>query len=83
MLDYVAEALIHFQHNAPETNSKSTTSTHKAKIWRKWQYAKVKYSYPLIGKYEKRFIKEVTGTFLYYAREVDCTMILALVCIAM
>ena len=68
MLDYVAEALIHFQHNAPKTNSKSTTSTHKAKIWRKSTMCQGKIFFAPLGKRWKYFIQEVTGIFIYYAR---------------
>ena len=41
------------------------------------QYAKETYSSPILGKDENYFIQEVTGTFLYYAQKVDCTMIAA------
>ena len=33
---------------------------------------------PLLDKNDKRFVQEVTGTFLFYARAVDATMLTAL-----
>ena len=37
---------------------------------------------PPLGKEDKSFIQQVTGTFLYYARAVDPTMLVALSSIA-
>ena len=33
---------------------------------------------PLLNKEDKKFIQEVTGTFLFFARSVDSTMLVAL-----
>ena len=64
-----------FPTECPQKTARSTAYKHKSKIWRKVQYAKEKYSSPLLGKYGKRFIQEVTRILLYYSRSVDCTMI--------
>ena len=45
---------------------------------RKIQYAKKLDESPKLGPEDKRFIQQVTGTFLYYARAVDSTMLVAL-----
>ena len=37
---------------------------------------------PLLNKEKKKFVQEVTGVFLYYARAVDSTMLVALSAIA-
>ena len=65
MIDYVSEALIRFQHNAPPKMQDQPHPRIK-KYGEKMQHSSEKYSSPLLGKYEKRFIQEVTGTFLYY-----------------
>ena len=39
------------------------------------QYAAGEDEYPTVSPKEKKFIQEVTGTFLYYARAVDTTML--------
>ena len=49
---------------------------------RKVQYAKKLDESPKLGPEDKRFIQQVTGTFLYYARAVDSTMLVALSSIA-
>ena len=53
MLDYVAEALIHFQHNDPKKTQYQPHPHIKPKYGEKVQYTKEKYYYPLLGKYEK------------------------------
>ena len=53
--------------------------TYGAKI----QYAKSDNTSTKLGKEDKLFIQQVTGTFLYYARAVDGTMLVALSAIAL
>ena len=48
----------------------------------KIQYAKEADKSALLDPVDKTFIQQVTGTFLYYARAVDATMLLALSAIA-
>ena len=66
MLHYVAEALICFQHNDPQKQQDKLHPHIKPKYEANVQYSKEEDSSSLLGKYEKRFIQEVTGTFLYY-----------------
>jgi hypothetical protein len=56
---------------------KPTTSTHPTK-----QYAEPEDTTPKLNKDEKKFIQEVTGTFLFYARAIDSTMLTALSALA-
>ena len=44
----------------------------------KTQYAEPEDMSPALGDKDKRFVQEVTGTFLFYARAVDGTMLTAL-----
>jgi len=48
----------------------------------KIQYAKLADSSPKVGDEDNKFVQQVTGTFLYYTRAVDTTMLLALSAIA-
>ena len=81
MPEYVMEALQRFQHKPPKHQQhqphKHVVPTYGQKV----QYAVVDESEPL-DKEGKTFIQQVTGTFLYYARAVDPTMLVALSAIA-
>ena len=44
----------------------------------KIQYAEKQDELPPVGEEEQTFIQQVTGAFLYYARTVDPTMLVAL-----
>ena len=46
------------------------------------QYAKQDDTSPKLDAAKKKFVQQVTGTFLYYARAVDPTMLVALSAIA-
>jgi hypothetical protein len=78
MLEYVPEALTRFQHAAPKKPQHQpyphVTPTYGAKV----QYTDDDDTSPLLDKTEKTFVQEVIGTFLYYARCVDSTMLTAL-----
>ena len=82
MPNYVTEALARFKHsipNAPQNQPhKHTMPTYGAKI----QYAKQEIDARKLSKEEKRFVQQVLGTFLFYARAVDSTMLTALSAIA-
>ena len=81
MPGYCSEALQRFRHDC----ARRTDQTHEHSIpmyGRKIQYAKKLDESPKIGPEDKRFIQQVTGTFLYYARAVDSTMLVALSSIA-
>jgi hypothetical protein len=82
MPGYCIEALQRFRH---ECSSRPMDQPHKHVVptyGAKVQYAKGKDMSPKLGPTDKLFIQQVTGTFLYYARAVDATMLVALSAIA-
>jgi hypothetical protein len=82
MPGYVAKALKRFQHDKP-TKPQHQPYPHNPKHYgQKVQYAEPMDSSPPLDKSQKKFIQEVTGTFLFYARAVDGTMLTALSSIA-
>jgi hypothetical protein len=75
---YVDAALKRFKHAKP-TKPQNQPYPHNPKQYgSKAQYAETTDNTPLLNKDDKRFIQEVTGTFLFYARAVDATMLTAL-----
>ena len=81
MPGYVHEALQRFNHTMPKKPQhqphKHVVPTYGQTI----QYAQVDDS-PSIDKASKTFIQQVSGTFLYYARAVDPTMLVTLSALA-
>ena len=51
----------------------------QTEFWRKKQYAIVPDGTALLKKDRKKFVQQVTGTFLYYAQAVDSTMLVTLI----
>jgi hypothetical protein len=81
MPGYVAEALHRFQH-PPPTKPQHQPHKHTVPTYgQKTQYETIDESAEL-DKNGKTYIQQVTGTFLYYARAVDPTMLVALSAIA-
>ena len=81
MPGYCNEALRRFKHDCQKWTDqphKHVLPTYGVKI----QYAKEPDTSTKLGPKEKKFIQQVTGTFLYYARAVDATMLVALSAIA-
>ena len=82
MPGYVERALARFGHLIPKNLQhqphKHTVPTSGATI----QYAKDDDATNLLTKEEKKYIQQVLGTFLYYGRAVDSTMLTALSSIA-
>jgi hypothetical protein len=82
MPSYVDKAPVCFGHEVPAQPQnqpyKHTISTYGATI----QYAKESDTLRLLSKEEKKYIQQVIGTFLYYRRIVDLTMLTALSSIA-
>lgn len=70
MPGYVAEALERFHHETPKKPQHQPHPHVKPAYGQKIQYEHVDESEPL-SKEEKKFVQQVTGTFLYYARAVD------------
>jgi hypothetical protein len=82
MPGYVEKALARFGHQVPTRPQnqphKHTIPTYGATI----QYAKDEDTSRKLSKEEKKYIQQVLGTFLYYGRAVDSTMLTALSSIA-
>ena len=78
MLDYVPEALVRFQHKPPRKPQHQPYPHTKPIYGATKQYAPDTDTSPPLNKADKKFIQEVIGTFLYYARCVDSTMLTAL-----
>ena len=81
MPGYVNEALTRFQHEMRKLNDqphKHAVPVFGATI----QYTKPEDTSPLLNEEDKKYVQKVTGTFLYYARAVDPTMLVALSAIA-
>jgi Reverse transcriptase (RNA-dependent DNA polymerase) len=78
MPGYIERALQRFKHEAP---SKPQHSPHP---WVQPDYgAKTQLTAPIdstkpLDKHELKYVQEVLGTLLYYARAVDCTMLPAI-----
>jgi hypothetical protein len=82
MPGYIDKALERFDHKAPSTPQNSPYPHTKPQYGAKIQYATDEDATPVLGKEEKKFIQQVTGTLLYYARAVDSTLLTPLSAIA-
>ena len=78
MLDYVPEALLRFKHEAPRKPQHQPYPHTKPTYGATKQYAEESDTSDPASKQEQTYIKEVIGTFLYYARCVNSTMLTAL-----
>jgi hypothetical protein len=82
MPGYVSKALIRFKHQAPNKPQNQPYPHVTPKYGAKVQYAAPMEDSPKLDKKGKKFIQEVTGTFLFYAPAIDSTMLTALSAIA-
>ena len=73
MLSYVQDALTCFHHTRPRKPQDQPHPHVKPTYGAKVQYAAGEDKSPAVSPKEKKFIQEVTGTFLYYAKAVDAT----------
>ena len=69
MLGYIAKVLKRFKHTAPNT---------PPQYGKHIQYAPLADTGPRLDKQHQKFIQEVIGTFIYYTRAVDGTMLTTL-----
>lgn len=82
MPGYCSEALQRFRResgNIQDQPYQHGIPTYGAMI----QYAKLADTSQILNEEDKTFIQQVTGTFLYYARIVDSTMLVTLSVIAL
>ena len=84
MSGYVQEALTRFRyHDLPKLISQDQPHRHvKPTYGASVQYAKAPDTSLKLNADDKRYIQQVTGTFLYYGRALDSTMLTALSAIA-
>ena len=74
MLGYVQRALTQFHHEWTG-KQQHQPSYRPPNYGRRIQYAPQTNKTPLLNKHQTKFIQEVTGTFLFYAWAIDCTML--------
>ena len=78
MPGYVERALQRFAHPNPTRQQHSPHAWQRPKYGNKVQYAPDEDNSPILDAADKKKVQEVVGTFLYYARAVDSTMLPAL-----
>jgi len=78
MPDYIPEALKRFKRKKPNKWQASPHVHIIPNYGAKQQFAKAKCDEPGLGKDKKKNIQQVLGTFLYYARAVNLTMLVTL-----
>ena len=82
MPGYVQDALQQFKHGPPQRRPDQPYPHTPPEYGAKVQYEKGADDPPLLAKADKKFVQQVTGVFLFYARVVDSTMLTALSAIA-
>ena len=78
MLAYVIDVLTRFRHNNPQKPQHQPHPHNNPNYGAKAQYAEAEDVYTPLSIADKKIVQEVTGTFLYYAREFIPTMLTAL-----
>jgi hypothetical protein len=78
LLECVPEALLRFQHKLPNKPQHQPYPHVKPTYGATCQYAEANETLAPVSKEEKMFVQEVIGTFLYYSRCVNSTMLTAL-----
>ena len=75
MLKYVPEALAQFRHKAPRTPQHQPYPHVRPTYGATRKYAEAQDTSEQLSKEEKSYVQEDIGTFLYYARCVDASML--------
>jgi hypothetical protein len=78
MPGYIKKALLRFKHNKPNKMPNSLHSHTIPEYRNKIQYASDKDNTPKLGKDDTKYIQQVAGMLLYYARAVESTILPAL-----
>jgi hypothetical protein len=78
----VEKALARFKHSPPAKPQHQPHPHQPIEYGAKSQHSQPDDTSPPLNKADKKFVQEVTGVFLYYARAVDSTMLVALSAIA-
>ena len=82
MPNYVAKQLVKYRHKAPKRRQNCPYEPEPRVCGKKAQEAPKKKTSPKVSAEEKKYIQQVVGSFLYYARAVDMTILHALNSIA-
>ena len=75
MMSYVKDYLTRFRHARPRKLQDQHYPRGKTTYGAKAQYTTDTDPSPLLTLAQKKFVKEVTLTFIYYARAIDATML--------
>ena len=78
MPDYIKRALIQFQHQAPPKPVHSPAKFEQPTYGAKIQYAKDEPESKPLSNEELLRLQQVVGTFLYYTKAVDLTMLVTI-----
>ena len=79
---YIPDALKCFKRDKPKIWQGSPNQHTVPNYGAKQKFAEAESNEPVLGKENKKYIQQVLRTFLYYARAVDPTMLVALSAIA-
>ena len=82
MPNYVAKQLVKYRHKAPKRRQNCPYELEPRVYGKKAQEVPKKTTIPKVSAEEKKYIQQVVGSFLYYARAVDMTILHALNSIA-
>jgi hypothetical protein len=82
MPGYVKKALVRFKHRPPAKPQHQPHPHLPIKYGEKKQMSEPEDTSPKLNREETKFVQEVTEVFLFYARAVDSTMLVALSAIA-
>ena len=82
MPGYVSKGLKRFEHDMTKRRQDQPHPHNKPNYGALVQYATATDESPTINSKKKKFIQQVLGTFMYYARDIDCTMLVTLIAIA-
>ena len=78
MPGYVEKQLTKYRHKAPKRKQYCPYEPNPIKYGKQSNEIKQEPESPALGKEEKKYIHQVIGSFLYYARAVDMTILQAL-----
>ena len=78
MPGYVQDTLQRFKHYPPQRRQDQPYTHTPPENGAKVQYVKGADDSPLLANADKKFVQQVTGVFLFYARAVDSIMLTAL-----
>ena len=82
MPNYVSKQLIRYRHKAPKRPQNCPHEPPPRVYGKKSQEVPKEKASPQLSEDEKKYIQQVVGSFLYYARAIDMTILHALSAIA-